>query len=129
MSELDLVTREIRFEDTQPHLPLRVSDLSEEDYVRVNFYRKMYEIGLESLIFNNADLSLIINEKMLIGTDPHKLRQTLVDEHHQAQGKFDTWWKSSFRLSSEPSTFKDQHVSDMIEFYKNKLREIQIYLK
>lgn len=117
------IVKEIEIEDSRPDLPLRRSIFTERDYIRMNMWRKMYEMGLETLIFACADFDEIFKEG-------HGLkRDDLIKEHERSQLDFEKIWSASYYSKDRPATTNPEEAESLVVSYKNKLREFLLMLE
>ncbi len=101
-------------EDTMPGLPIKISDMDEIQYTKLSVYRRMIEIGLESIIFSAIrDKNTFFKEKTSV--------EDLEKQHKEIQDSFDKLLKDAHRLTSEPAKVDKIRIDQLLNDYKWKV--------
>ena len=104
-----------------PEKPIKISDLSESDYTKLSVYRRMIEIGLESVIFSNCEPNEFFNHE----------NQTLEDlkrQHQKIQDSFDKLMKDVHRHPNEKPKIDKTTIAELMDDYKTKVFKFLNYL-
>lgn len=106
-------THEVQIADTEPDKPILTSDVTEEQFTKLNVYRRMLEIGLESIIFSCDTPDKFFKDHISIND--------LKREHERVQKDFGDLMKESYRLSDAERKVTTVRVNELLNNIKGKV--------
>ncbi len=102
--------------DLTPELPIKICDMTESEYTKLSVYRRMIEIGLESIIF-----SPVSSRREHTFFKEMTSVEDLKMQHKHIQDSFDKLLKDAHRLSSEESKVDKIRIDQLLNEYKHKV--------